>query len=95
VKGLRISRIAIGVALIAGLVPTLAFGASQTVTLSAHVNATVAVASTSDGLTIKANTPWKLVVQTTDGTVTHNGQKTAGTTISLPDDTVAYWIAGE
>lgn len=86
---------AIGAMLTMSLIPTLALGASQTLQVTAHVNARVAVSATADGVMVQANTPWRLVVQTDRGTQTISGQKTAGTAVRLPDGTLAYWIASE
>ncbi|MHB1342387.1 MAG: hypothetical protein ACYC77_04545 [Coriobacteriia bacterium] len=94
------ARMRIGI--IAGCVGLLLFaslssaagGTSGTVTVTARVNALASVSEIDDDtIVVSANTAWRLSCETPEGPVEFAGGKTSGTTIELPDETLAYSVA--
>ncbi len=89
----RAAVISIAMALVLALaVPALASAAGGTVTVEATVLPRVKVTPADGALLVQANTPWALTIDTPTGAINHQGLKTQGTVVELPDDTLAYWV---
>lgn len=72
-----------------------ATSATGSTAVTGHVATRAYVTATDDGILVKANTGWRVEVQSADGYSSYTGGRTAGTSIPLPEGTVAYWIVTE
>ncbi|MDO9556641.1 MAG: hypothetical protein Q7J82_03560 [Coriobacteriia bacterium] len=78
--------------LIISLLPAVAAADSGTVNVSVHVGERIVLTPTADGVTVQANIPWQLVVDTTEGALTVTGEPTSGYRVELPETATAYWV---
>jgi len=69
-----------------------ATSATGTTAVTGHVATRAYVTATDDGILVRANTGWRVEVQSADGYTSYVGGRTGGTDIQLPEGTVAYWI---
>ena len=74
---------------------TAAVGYSGSTEVRSRVATRAYVTATADGILVRANTNWSLIVQTDNGFETFTGSNTPGTEISMSGDTIAYWIVTE
>lgn len=68
---------------------------SGSTAVTGHVATRACVTAIETGILVQANTEWTLVVEAISGDSTYTGGHTSGTSIPLPEDTVAYWIITE
>ncbi|MEN6430915.1 MAG: hypothetical protein ABFC80_08785 [Coriobacteriales bacterium] len=79
----------------AAIQPAVA-GTSGTVSVTARVRAVASVTAVSDrAVLVQANTSWRLSCEGPEGVTQIVGEKTPGTLVTLPEETLTYSVAVE
>ena len=92
----RIAAAAVAAALVVtALLPAFAAAAGNTVTVSVAIGPRAQVTRVDDGLIVRSNTDWRVVVTAENGTTEYAGEKTNGEKLAIPSDTTGYWVVAE